>query len=165
MVFVRPLRQLHRQFSEVLIHTACKLLPKKFLAILQSENPPILLEIYHWPCGFPGNSVPGHHRPPPFFTVDWEQSGWNTSFGSLKTTVRQRKLLFSTAQEINSDGPYTNPNDLKHLSVKAEVFELQIFLRILSTDSFCWQIVLRVFNKLRSNFECRSSRVLSNNSK
>ena len=44
-----------------------------------------------------------------------------------KTTIRQRKLLFSTAQGTNSDGPYNTLNDLKHLSVKEEVFELQLF--------------------------------------
>ena len=70
-----------------------------------------------------------------------------------KTTICQRKSLLSPAHETNSDGPYTTPNALKHLSVKAEVFKLQLFLRIffvqLSMDSFCGELVLRVFIKLR----------------
>ena len=64
-----------------------------------------------------------------------------------KTTVYQRKSLLSTAQETNSDWSYTTLNALKHLSMKAQVFELQLFFRIffmqLSTDNFCGQMVLR----------------------
>ena len=52
-----------------------------------------------------------------------------------KTTIRQRKSLLSTAQETNFDGPYTYLNALKHLSVKAEVIELQLFLRIFLCNS------------------------------
>ena len=63
-----------------------------------------------------------------------------------KTTIRQRKSLLSNAQETNSDGPYTTLNALKHLSVKAENSELQLFFRIFfvqfSTDSFCGQFIL-----------------------
>ena len=45
MMLVRHLPQLQFQFSEVFIYTTCKLFPKEFKAILQSEYPPILLEM------------------------------------------------------------------------------------------------------------------------
>ena len=45
MVFVRRLQQLLLHFSELLIYTTCELFPKEFKAILQSEYPPIHLEM------------------------------------------------------------------------------------------------------------------------
>ena len=45
-----------------------------------------------------------------------------------ETTICQRKSLFSTAQETNSDGTCNIPNALKHFYLKAEVFELKLLL-------------------------------------
>ena len=68
--------------------------------------------------------------PPPFFTVHSLDETLSTvskhtldqSLEIRKTTIFQRKPLISTAEETNSDGPYTTPNALKHLSVEAEIF-------------------------------------------
>ena len=45
MVFVSRLLQLLLQFSELLIYTTCELFSNEFKALLQSEYPPIILEM------------------------------------------------------------------------------------------------------------------------